>query len=176
VNPRVTSALRTYAKQKFLYEQWQAGKSKYPAAFPGTSSHEYGYAFDLVVDGMINLRDVGSVWVSWGGVYGGEEDPVHFEHPAFKSLLQRGGLIAPPSVSYTPGTRLQAARRLADILVQFVPGLGIVSTASIASAIVAAVGGEVGPSTAVILYGLSHPEEFLGTFWDAMRSILLSYF
>jgi hypothetical protein len=29
------------------------------------------------------LADVGYTWESWGGVWGGQKDPVHFEYPGF---------------------------------------------------------------------------------------------
>lgn len=83
VQPRVTSTLRTRAEQTRLYKRWQSGLNPYPVAPPGTSAHEYGYAFDLVVTGEQNQSDLGTVWQNWGGVYGGGNDPVHFEYPGF---------------------------------------------------------------------------------------------
>lgn len=82
--PRVTSTRRSRAAQVRLYRRWQSGLSPYPAAPPGTSAHEFGYAFDLVVTPFESLGDVGYTWESWGGVWGGEKDPVHFEYPGFK--------------------------------------------------------------------------------------------
>jgi hypothetical protein len=32
---------------------------------------------------MEALSDVGGTWSSWGGIWGGERDPVHFEYPGF---------------------------------------------------------------------------------------------
>lgn len=32
---------------------------------------------------MEALADVGYTWQSWGGVWGGDRDPVHFEYPGF---------------------------------------------------------------------------------------------
>lgn len=83
VAPRVTSTLRTYSQQQRLYRSFVRGETRYPVAPPGTSAHEYGYAFDMVVDSQENLHDLGQVWRSWGGVWN-PSDEVHFEYPGFK--------------------------------------------------------------------------------------------
>lgn len=84
LNPVVTSVRRSYATQKRLYDLRQRtlngtlrpGESpqKYPVAYPGTSDHEIGWAFDLVSDDNAWL---GSVWRSWGGLWN-PGDAVHF--------------------------------------------------------------------------------------------------
>jgi hypothetical protein len=81
--PRVTSTRRSHSAQVRLYQRWLSGLSPLPAAPPGTSAHEFGYAFDLVVTPFEALGDVGYTWESWGGVWGGEKDPVHFQYPGF---------------------------------------------------------------------------------------------
>ena len=81
--PKVTSTRRSHQAQVRLYRRWQSGLSPLPAAPPGTSAHEFGYAFDLVVSPWEALADVGYTWESWGGVWGGEKDPVHFQYPGF---------------------------------------------------------------------------------------------
>lgn len=80
----VTSARRSYFKQKKLYDAWIRGESRIPAAPPGTSLHGMGVAFDLATIGRDPFDDplltwLGSVWRSWGGRYGGIDDPVHFD-------------------------------------------------------------------------------------------------
>lgn len=82
VQPRITSTLRSHSEQARLYRRFVNGKSKYPAAPPGSSAHEFGYAFDMVVVGDENQDDLGQVWGSWGGVWG-PNDPIHFEYPGF---------------------------------------------------------------------------------------------
>ena len=119
VGPRVTSTYRTFAKQTQLYNIWKAGGSPYPVALPGTSSHEFGYAFDVALakDGN-NLADLGSVWESWGGVWGGRYgDPVHFEFPGFKSSAASG-----PARRCSPV--LSAVASAVDFLLGFAPGIG----------------------------------------------------
>lgn len=80
----VTSARRSLAKQERLYNDWIRGVSKIPAAPPGRSLHGYGLAFDLARIGKDPIGDpllayLGAVWTSWGGKWGGERDPVHFQ-------------------------------------------------------------------------------------------------
>lgn len=182
VNPRVTSAFRSFATQQQLYEAYLAGRSKYPAAPPGRSAHEYGLAFDMVVTGASNQVDCGIVWNAWGGDYGGEEDPIHFQYPGFTPPPGPATPVATvervPYV-YTPGIVLQKARQLADILAPAVfESLGyIVDKGAIVHAIADLLG--PGPDTEAALrtlqWGLDHPEEFFGAEWDLMRTILLSY-
>ena len=86
--PRVTSTRRSFAEQKRLYSRYLAGLSPYPAAPPGHSAHEYGFAFDMIVSPLEDLVDVGQYWESLGGVWGGRKgDDVHFEYPGFKAAL-----------------------------------------------------------------------------------------
>lgn len=80
----VTSARRSMAKQQRLYNDYIRGISKIPAAPPGRSLHQLGLAFDLARIGKDPLADpllnwLGAVWVSWGGRWGGQRDPVHFQ-------------------------------------------------------------------------------------------------
>jgi LAS superfamily LD-carboxypeptidase LdcB len=80
IQATVTSVLRSRAKQAKLYRAWKAGRSRFPAALPGTSKHERGLAFDLVISPASYQRDVGLLWESWGGRWGGRfDDPIHFE-------------------------------------------------------------------------------------------------
>lgn len=84
MNPRVTSTRRSTAEQARLYQRYINGLSEYPVAPPGTSAHEYGFAFDMVVAYADWLTQLGALWQSWGGVWGGAfTDPIHFEYPGF---------------------------------------------------------------------------------------------
>jgi len=80
----VTSSFRSSSKQAELYAKWRSGESTIPAAPPGGSLHEYGLAFDLARIGKDPLTDpllawLGAVWEHWGGRWGGQRDPVHFQ-------------------------------------------------------------------------------------------------
>jgi hypothetical protein len=75
---QLTSTLRSYEEQRQLYNAYLAGVSKYPVAPPGRSLHQYGRAFDLVAEPQM-LEQLGQVWESVGGTWGGAADPIHFE-------------------------------------------------------------------------------------------------
>lgn len=88
LQPRITSTRRSSAEQARLYRRYQQGLQAYPVAPPGTSAHEYGYAFDMVVADLNTLPDVGAYWKQLGGVWGGEfNDPIHFEYPGFSPAV-----------------------------------------------------------------------------------------
>jgi len=57
--------------------------SPYPAAPPGHSAHEYGYAVDII---SLDQESLGDYWESLGGIWGGRiGDDVHFEYPGFSA-------------------------------------------------------------------------------------------
>jgi hypothetical protein len=90
----LTSAVRSYAQQAKLYEEYlahegeprPAGVRLYTVLPPGRSQHERGWAVDLA---RLNvhpqedplLAQLGAWWRQVGGVWGGPADPVHFEAP-----------------------------------------------------------------------------------------------
>ena len=82
LQPRVTSTLRTRAEQTRLYNRYLAGQSQFPAAPPGRSAHEYGYALDMVISPLDEIDAVGAWWIEQGGVWH-SSDRVHFEYPGF---------------------------------------------------------------------------------------------
>ncbi len=85
---QVTSTLRSREQQTLLWERYVhcqrvgAGRATcLPAAPPGTSDHELGRAFDLIVDGDYRgaaQAAIGRLWQQMGGRWGGAADPVHF--------------------------------------------------------------------------------------------------
>jgi len=78
---RITSTYRSFSEQRALYAAWKAGRSRYPAAAPGTSKHELGLAFDLAGSNEA-LAVAGYVaphlGLRWGGTFS-TPDVVHFE-------------------------------------------------------------------------------------------------
>lgn len=72
---RVTSGFRTHAKQKKLYDAYRQGLSPLPAAVPGTSDHEIGYAIDVT---STNQDKLVALLTSAGLYWAGPSDPVHF--------------------------------------------------------------------------------------------------
>ena len=95
LNPRVTSTLRSHDDQSRLYRRYLAGQSGgLPAAPPGASAHEYGWAFDMIVSPYDAIGEVGRFWQSeYGGEWGAKRDPVHFQLPgatqAAKDMLKQ---------------------------------------------------------------------------------------
>lgn len=76
----VTSMRRSRAQQRRLYEDYKAGRSKYPAAPPGTSAHEVGLAFDAVIHPPEFQAAYGQLWEAIGGTWGARyNDPIHFQ-------------------------------------------------------------------------------------------------
>jgi len=80
----VTSARRSIEKQRQLYYKWRTGQSRIPAAPPGRSLHGQGLAFDMAQMGVDPFEDpllawLGLWWEHYGGRYGGQHDPVHFQ-------------------------------------------------------------------------------------------------
>ncbi len=114
--PRVTSTLRSRAEQERLWRRYQQGTAVFPVAPPGTSAHEFGWAFDIVVTPFDALADVGDAWTQAGGVWGGQRDPVHFEAPGWR---QQAAVAAPSP--YTHGLAVAV-----DIIIGFNPFIGTV--------------------------------------------------
>lgn len=77
---RVTSVKRSRAQQRALYSNWLAGRSRFPAAPPGRSKHEYGLAWDMVTEPFSALTTLGAWWRSVGGEWS-PTDPIHFAVP-----------------------------------------------------------------------------------------------
>ncbi len=78
---RVSSTKRTWNEQAVLYQRWLEGKSRFPAAPPGTSKHQLGQAIDVVFDdpgGLeIAVQSAGVHLLRWAG----PRDSVHFDQP-----------------------------------------------------------------------------------------------
>lgn len=85
--PRITSVYRSNARQRVLYARFladvKAGRPNMGAAKPGSSRHEYHMAFDVYLNNPAGLKEMGKVWTSWGGTWGGNfrrKDPIHFDY------------------------------------------------------------------------------------------------
>jgi peptidoglycan LD-endopeptidase CwlK len=74
----ITSVRRSWTRQARLYRLFLAGGNPLPVAPPGSSMHEHGLAWDMWGPSE-ELRRLGGIWRSWGGIWGGDVDPVHFE-------------------------------------------------------------------------------------------------
>lgn len=79
VRVTITSTRRSLDTQRKLYADYVAGRSRYPAARPGTSTHGIGIAFDLHLDPPV-YREAGQLWESLGFTWGGRfNDQIHFD-------------------------------------------------------------------------------------------------
>jgi len=75
---RITSVTRSRAQQRALYRRFLAGRSRFPAAPPGRSKHEYGLAWDMVTEPFSVLDTLGGWWKQLGGTWN-PSDRIHFE-------------------------------------------------------------------------------------------------
>jgi hypothetical protein len=123
--PRVSSARRSHGQQAILYRRFLAGQSRFPAAPPGSSSHELGLAFDLWINDESQLIDLGTVWEQMGGTWGGHfKDPIHFEAGGLHKATYDA--VAAATGEPVPGGEIYS---LANFLSGFVPGLGALQLA-----------------------------------------------
>lgn len=79
VRYRVTSGYRSKSAQQILYRQWRAGQRTIPVAAPGTSTHQWGLAIDMVPIAPSSLPDLVAAARAIGLVWAGPRDPVHFQ-------------------------------------------------------------------------------------------------
>jgi len=86
-----TSTRRSRAEQQRLFDLAGEGKSAFPVAKPGTSTHEIGIAVDLVPKIPQDLPRVVAVLQSFGFKWGGAGDRVHF---TFQGSLTAASLAA----------------------------------------------------------------------------------
>lgn len=81
----ITSACRSMAQQKRLYDAYLAGQSAFPVAVPGHSAHQRGLAVDIARDDMDPYQDLflhllGSEWAAASPqLVWDRSDPIHFE-------------------------------------------------------------------------------------------------
>lgn len=74
---RITSVLRSRGRQQALYSRFLAGQSRFPAAPPGRSLHEYALAWDMVTEPYSVLTTLGDWWNQVGGLWS-PSDRIHF--------------------------------------------------------------------------------------------------
>lgn len=168
LHPRVTSARRSHAQQEALYRRYQEGLSRYPAAPPYGSAHEYGLAFDMTVPDRGYQLGLGQVWISWGGRYGGEEDPIHFEYPSWRTVA---GVAPIPTEASSANSFRTLVLRAEDLALSWLPTplRYIVDIGQLGNAISTLTGGSPGP----LLYYMEHPAEFFDALYSVLWSLVL---
>ena len=84
IRVNVISVRRQYADQMKLWQDYLAGRSRWPANPPGDSAHEYGVAFDATVPEGDYPR-----WFAIRKAYGWATfagDPPHAEYPNWRAV------------------------------------------------------------------------------------------
>ena len=81
----VTSARRTWGEQDRLFRNYREGGSKYPAARPGYSAHQYGLAFDSVV--APELQNWWTYVRELAGFQVPRNDIIHAQYPDWKQFF-----------------------------------------------------------------------------------------
>lgn len=81
--PRFLSGLRTHAEQLAFFRSPPSGN---PVAFPGTSQHEFGFAYDVAPDVQPGSPEYGKkieqlrqLGLALGMRWGGPGDPQHWQ-------------------------------------------------------------------------------------------------
>ena len=108
----ITSTFRTKKEQARLYRSYQAGKTSYPVAPPGSSRHEYGLAVDLVTLPPDALPVLVAVFKAVGFKWAGPQDSVHFDYvwPLRDSKRLIRGAKSPQAAPLTPKGSLPIIR------------------------------------------------------------------
>jgi hypothetical protein len=107
---QVTSAVRSQEEQQKLYDDYKAGKSKFPAAPPGRSKHALGTAVDIDSSTANAMAQKGLL-----GKYGlGQPvagDPVHIE----RISAANGALLSGPQQGYQPNLTMHGTEAIVPI-------------------------------------------------------------
>lgn len=95
IGATITSGFRSIGKQQELRRRFEQGLSKLPAARPGFSTHNYGFAVDIVLRGAPQSA-LGPEAARVGLVWAGKKDPVHvdgFGFATWNRILRDAGLL-----------------------------------------------------------------------------------
>jgi LAS superfamily LD-carboxypeptidase LdcB len=116
---QVTSAVRSKEEQQKLYDDYKAGKSKFPAAAPGHSKHALGTAVDIDSSTANAMAQKGIL-----GKYGlGQPvngDPVHIE----RISAADGAMLSGPQQGYQPNLTMHGTEAIVPIDTPAVSGGG----------------------------------------------------
>lgn len=103
---QVTSGLRDSAKQAELYKAYKEGRSKFPAAPPGTSMHEHGRAVDVDLNSANELARLGLLQ-KYGLSRPVANDPIHIQGASgFR------GMLSGPMSGYRPNVLMHGNEQL----------------------------------------------------------------
>jgi hypothetical protein len=106
----VTSAVRTPEEQQRLYDDYKAGRSKFPAAPPGKSNHAVGNAVDIDSSTANEMAQKG-ILAKYGLGQTVAKDPVHIQQISAAS----GAVLSGPSGGYSPGLTMHGTEAIVPI-------------------------------------------------------------
>ena len=115
----VTSAVRSKEEQQKLYDDYKAGKSKFPAAPPGQSKHALGTAVDID-SGTANAMAQKGILGKYGLGQPVAGDPVHIE----RISAADGALLSGPQQGYQPNLTMHGTEAIVPIDTPAVSGGG----------------------------------------------------
>jgi LAS superfamily LD-carboxypeptidase LdcB len=106
----VTSGLRSNEEQQKLYDDFVAGRSKFPAAKPGESKHNTGNAVDISLSDANALADGGFLKAAGLGrpVKG---DPVHIQQVS----AANGAILSGPMGGYKPNLTMHGTEAIVPL-------------------------------------------------------------
>jgi LAS superfamily LD-carboxypeptidase LdcB len=107
---KITSAVRSNEEQQKLYDDYVAGRSKYPAAKPGESLHNIGNAVDVSLADANALADGGFLKAAGLGrpVKG---DPVHIQQVS----AANGAILSGPMGGYKPNLTMHGTEAIVPL-------------------------------------------------------------
>jgi len=106
----VTSAVRSKEEQQRLYDDYKAGRSKFPAAPPGKSKHARGTAVDID-SSTANAMAQKGILAKYGLGQPVKNDPVHIE----KISAAEGAILSGPMGGYTPNLTMHGTEAIVPI-------------------------------------------------------------
>jgi len=106
----VTSAVRSAEEQQRLYDDYKAGRSKFPAAPPGKSKHALGTAVDID-SSTANAMAQKGILAKYGLGQTVANDPVHIE----KISAAEGAVLSGPSGGYSPGLTMHGTEAIVPL-------------------------------------------------------------
>lgn len=106
----VTSAVRSAEEQQRLYDDYKAGRSKFPAAPPGRSKHALGTAVDINSATANEMAQKGLL-AKYGLGQPIKNDPVHIE----KISAAEGAILSGPMSGYTPNLTMHGTEAIVPI-------------------------------------------------------------
>jgi LAS superfamily LD-carboxypeptidase LdcB len=116
---QVTSAIRSKEEQQKLYDDYKAGKSKFPAAPPGQSKHALGTAVDID-SGTANAMAQKGILGKYGLGQPVAGDPVHIE----RISAAEGAMLSGPQQGYQPNLTMHGTEAIVPIDTPAVSGGG----------------------------------------------------